>query len=252
MKKTRLILVLFMVSACAADLQRPPLLIASDATFAPFHLLNEAGEPTGFDIELARAVASHAGFEPEVVVLAYAELFTGLSAGSHDLVAATTGITTEREQNYLFSQPYFTTCQVAVVRTGPMEPRRTTDLNGRRIGASGNGTSASAMRSITGAHVRINDGAGVRSLQEHLIDAWIVDEFDGVVAARDSGGQLRVLRTGIAKEQYGLVLARNRAELQSLLDKSLSALRKNGTLDALSVRFGLQREHDWPVLCQEN
>ena len=33
------------------------LRIASDATFPPFHWVDEAGRTTGFDIELARAVA---------------------------------------------------------------------------------------------------------------------------------------------------------------------------------------------------
>ncbi len=135
MKKTLLVLGLSLFASCSADSSRPVLRIASDATFAPFHLLDEAGRPTGFDIELARAVAAAAGFDTQVVVLPYDDLFTGLVSNSHDVVAATTGITAERERIYLFSEPYFETCQVAVVRTGPAAAASLADLRVARVGA---------------------------------------------------------------------------------------------------------------------
>jgi ABC-type amino acid transport substrate-binding protein len=241
------LLAVLLLTACTAEAERPPLRIASDATFAPFHLLDADGMPTGFDIELARAVAIEAGFEPEVVVLAYHELFSGLKARTHDVVAATTGITAERQQQYLFSDPYFETCQVAVVRTGADEPQNLADLRGTRIGAGGAGTSFKAMLGIDGEHVRLEDGEGQAALAERRIDAWMVDEFDGVAAARASQGSLRVLAEPVALERYGLVLPRDRTDLKVRLDKALQALRERGAVAALQARFGVERGADWPV-----
>lgn len=250
MKKTLPILMLLMV-ACSQDLARPKLLIASDATFAPFHIINESGHATGFDIELARAVAVHAEFEPEVVVLPYADLFSGLRAGTHDMVAATTGITAERQKTYRFSEPYFTTCQVAVVRNEAGEPRTIADLKSKRIGAAGDGTSAQAMQMIEGTHVALSDGQGVSALLGNAIDAWIVDEFDGVGAARESNDRLRVLAEGIANEQYGFVLASDRADLQTRINASLASLVNDGVVAELQARFGVERGPDWPVQCNK-
>lgn len=235
--------------ACAPESTRPVLRIASDATFAPFHFVGESGIPTGFDIELARAIAIEAGFEPQVVVLGYDELFSGLKAKTHDIVAATTGITPEREQIYLFSNPYFETCQVAVVRVGPDEPGTMPDLRGARIGAAGAGTSVKAMQTIEGEHVRLAAGKSLSSLLAGEVDAWIVDEFDGIGAARESGGRLRVLAEPVAPERYGFVLDHGRQALKDKLDRALAVLEERGDIARLQARFGVERGPDWPIDC---
>lgn len=247
MIKILVILSMVLFAGCTTGTSLPVLRIASDATFAPFHFLDEAGRTTGFDIELARAVASGAGFEPLVVVLPYDELFSGLSAKTHDVVAATTGITAERERIYLFGEPYFETCQVAVVRAGPGEPGALADLRGARVGAAGAGTSMKALQTIAGDRIRLADGEGVSSLEAGIVDAWIVDEFDGVSAARASQGRLRVLSEAVALEQYAFVLAADRADLKAKLDRSLAQLVQDGAVAKLRVRFGVERDAGWPV-----
>lgn len=239
-------------AACAPgteDEPKPELRIASDATFAPFHFLDDAGEPTGLDIELARRVAERAGFEPVVMVLPYEDLLAGLSSGSHDLVAATTGVTAERQQSYLFTTPYFETCQAALVRIGDGEPTSLASLEGRRVGTAGAGTSALAIRNIPGAeHVQLDKGqASVPALEEGLIDALIVDEFDAVEAARESEGRLAVLEEPVALERYAFVLPKERADLKEKLDRALATLEKVGMVRELRKRFGVERDVDWPV-----
>jgi ABC-type amino acid transport substrate-binding protein len=210
-------------------------------------MLDEAGTPTGFDVELARAVATQAGFEPEVLVLAYDDLFSGLKAGTHDMVAATTGITSERLQIYLFSEPYYETCQVAVVRLGTGEPETLADLTGLRIGAAGSGTSMQGMLKIEGQHIRLAEGESLSSLRENKVDAWIVDEFDGIGVARESGGRLRVLSDPVALERYGFVLSIERQDLKDRLDQSLSELGESGEIARLQAEFGVERGPNWPV-----
>ncbi|TDI47929.1 MAG: amino acid ABC transporter substrate-binding protein [Acidobacteria bacterium] len=233
--------------ACAPD-ERPVLRIVSDATFAPFHFISDGGTPTGFDIELVRLIAERVGLEPTVEVLPYGELFEGLSAKAHDVVAATTGWTAERAAAYLFTEPYFVTCQVALVRVGSDEPATLAELSGRRVGASGSGTAARAMRSIEGATpVTLEEGAGLEPLLTGAVDAIIVDEFDAVEAARESDGQLRVLAQPVASERYAFVLARDRHALKAQLDQALATLEAEGEVAALRARFGVERDAEWPV-----
>lgn len=247
MNKILFILWLSLIGGCNTESPLPVLRIASDATFAPFHLVDESGNPSGFDIELARVLATQAGFASEVIVLPYDDLFSGLVAKTHDVIAATTGITPEREQVYLFTHPYFETCQVAVVRTGPGEPTKLSDLAGMRVGAGGAGTSMKAMQSIDAEHISLEGGQGVPSLEADIIDAWIVDEFDGIAAARESGGRLRVLSEPVALEYYGFVLERDRQDLKARLDQSLAELEENGAIARLRAEFGVDRGPEWPV-----
>lgn len=244
------LLAVFCVVACGQDPATQSLKIATDATFAPFHWVDEDGQVTGFDIELARKVAEEIGAVADIRVLEYESLFTGLIDSSHDLVAATTGITGEREARYLLSRPYFTTCQVAVVRSSDNELQSIADLTGARIGSAGSGTSARAMATIDGRHIAIGDGTGPALLVDNAIDAWIVDEFDGVQVARESGNEFRVLSQPVAHEQYALVMPRGREELKSQVDEALELLEESGWTSALALRFGLNGDPDWPVNCR--
>lgn len=119
------------------------------------------------------------------------------------------------------------------MRTGITEPEAIIDLVGRKIGASGQGTSARAMSSIEGVHIPITEGESTNMLLRRLVDAWIVDEFDAVTAARESNGRLRVLTEGIATEQYGFVFAGENRALQESFDVSIGEIIDNGAIENL-------------------
>jgi cystine transport system substrate-binding protein len=240
---------LILLGAALGAAQTPSLRIASDATFPPFHFIDEAGQPTGFEIELARLIAEREGLVPHVLVLPYDELLPGLASGAHHLVAATTGITPEREKLYLFTRPYFETCQAALVRAGENEPKSLAELSGRRVGAAGAGTSARALAGLQGVEaVALGKGeAGVAFLEKGRIDALIVDEFGAVRTARASNGRLRVLAEPVALERYAFVLALAGGELKSALDSALEAIERKGLLEDLRKKFGVERDEDWPV-----
>jgi len=237
---------LLSLASCA---QAPPTLtIASDATFPPFHFVGDDGEATGFDIELARLLSTRAGFSPIVRVLPYDELHPGVADGAHDLVAATTGITAERSERYLFTEPYFETYQVALVRTGAGEPSSLEELSERLVGASAGGTAERAMRSLTQAVPVVVDKGSAAALADGTVDAIIVDEFDAVALARASEGRLRVLPTPVASEEYAFVLRKQRLELKRVLDEAFLSLRETGELESLRARFGVARDAEWPVV----
>jgi ABC-type amino acid transport substrate-binding protein len=237
---------------------QPGLTIATDATFPPFHYFDDDARVTGFDVELARALSERAGYGAQAIAIPYDVLFEDLLAGAYEVVAATTGITPERERKYLFSDPYYDTCQAALVRAGSGEPQSLADLAGRRVGAAGAGTSVKALDNLPDAiHVllsereatedTIKEDGSVPVLESGDIDALVVDEMDAVEAARASNGRLRVLREPVALEQYGFVFSPGNARLRDQFDRALAAMRADGSLEALRREFGLDRGDDWPI-----
>jgi len=241
-----MVLVTTILCGCAAS---GPLRVATDAVFPPFHYVDDGGSLAGFDVELAREAGRRIGREVEVErAPSYAALFEGLLDGRYDVVAATTGITEQRQRRYGFSRPYFRTCLAVLVRAGPGEPARPADLAGRAVAASAGTTSAAAAHAIDGATV-VETGRwrdSLAALRAGEVDAVIIDEFEAVPFARDAG-DLEVLAEPIASEWYGLVVRLDETALRIRLGEAIDAMAADGTLAALRERYGLDRPAGWPV-----
>ena len=232
----------------------PTLRIATDAAFAPFHYLDEAGKPTGFDIELARQVAIRAGYKPQFVVVSqYRDLFTGLVAGDFDMIAATTGITPERQVIYLFSKPYFTTCQAAIVRRGDDEPQAILSLRNKPIAAPAGTSSVAAANTLQPQTLQQVAGSteGLAALLtqvdgDYAATAYICDEFEAVAIAA-ANPRLTVLSEPVLLEQYGFVMRLEDRELKGRIDTALRNLTLDRSTIKLRSQFGLERPKDWPI-----
>ena len=244
------ILTLAFLPACTTTTQSTDTVairIATDATFPPFHYIH-GGEVTGYDVAVATEAVERIGATPNVVrITNYDKLFDDLLAGEVDMVAATTGITPEREEIYLFSTPYYTTCQAALVRDGEDRPHTVADLEGQRVGAAGAGTSFRAMSGLPAEHVRIRPGEdGVAMLRAGDIDALIIDEYE-VVALAAEHDDLTVIPEPVALERYAIVMAPGSTHLKKQLDKAIADMARDGTLARLQEQFNLNRPVDWPV-----
>lgn len=96
--------------AAAADqlsqiLSRKVLRVAVPKEFPPFGFIQH-GEPSGYDVSVARIMAMDLGVRLELVPVASAERLPHLQEGKVDLVIASLGKTPERQQQIDFSVPY--------------------------------------------------------------------------------------------------------------------------------------------------
>ncbi|MGZ4475016.1 MAG: transporter substrate-binding domain-containing protein, partial [Nocardioides sp.] len=92
-------------AASAADApSRPVVRVGTEGTYPPFSYIDpKSGEVTGFDIEVARAVAAKAGWDLKIVRGTFDSLFPAMDAGRIDMIANQITINPDREAHYLFS-----------------------------------------------------------------------------------------------------------------------------------------------------
>ena len=81
----------------------------------PPQVFDDKGEPSGFDVDVAKAVAQRLCLKPAFVNLAFPGLFPGLNSKKFDAVVAGIGITPERQEVFKFV-PYFEGGNQLVVR----------------------------------------------------------------------------------------------------------------------------------------
>lgn len=92
--------------------KRGQLIVGNKTDFTPFGSLNAAGEPVGFEIDLARDVAKRLGVELKIVPVISANRMQLLQQGKIDLMIATMSYRPERaEAVEVVQPPYYASAQ---------------------------------------------------------------------------------------------------------------------------------------------
>ena len=89
---------------------------------------------TGFDVDVAIAVAQKLGVEPCFVTPPWSQLVAGNWGDNWDVHAGSVAITFERMELLYFSQPYYATPTVVLVHRDNISYQKPEDLSGKRIG----------------------------------------------------------------------------------------------------------------------
>jgi His/Glu/Gln/Arg/opine family amino acid ABC transporter permease subunit len=92
-------------------------------SFQPFSTTDESGRLTGFDADIARALAARMGRRAELVQIDWNGIQAGLQSGKYDLICGSMAITEARRQSLAFSLPYYVS-GAQVFGAGGREPTR--------------------------------------------------------------------------------------------------------------------------------
>lgn len=90
--------------------------LGTNAAFPPFEYLGDNGAVVGFDITMGEKIANHQNANVNVIDMAFDGLIPALQAGTIDFIAAGMSVTPERLKNVDFSDPYYESKQVVIVR----------------------------------------------------------------------------------------------------------------------------------------
>lgn len=176
------------------------LLVAMEAQYPPFNWTqtddsNNAapikGTSTfanGYDVQMAQRVAKELGLELEIVKLPWDSLSPAVQSGTADIVMAGMSPTAERRETVDFSDPYYLSQLVVVVKKdGPYAQAKTLeDFNDATLTAQLNTFHAKAVTQIKGADIQepMKDfGAMREALKSGIIDGYVSEKVEGLSAS---------------------------------------------------------------------
>ena len=215
------------------------LLVGSDIPYPPFEY-REGGTEVGFDIDLAKEIASRLGLEVEIVDTDFGTIFTQLSTGRFDVVIAASTITPEREEQVNFSDPYYNAQQSLTVQAGSdittvegLQPGTVIGVQKRTTGE------AWAMENVPeGVEIRsFPEGPdGYTALEAGVVDGVINDEPVAIaqVASRQGLELVQVIPTG---ESYGIAVNPENEPLLAAVNAALQAIIDDGTYDTIYANY---------------
>ncbi|MFW5828369.1 MAG: transporter substrate-binding domain-containing protein, partial [Alkalispirochaeta sp.] len=111
---------------------RTTLTIGAEPDYPPYSYIDDAGNATGFSIELFEAVAHVRNIDLQIEIAPWNELKDQLAAGELDALPLV-GRTPEREEVFDFTVPYLSLHGGIVVREDASDVTELADLVGRRI-----------------------------------------------------------------------------------------------------------------------
>ncbi|HEX3328696.1 MAG TPA: ABC transporter substrate-binding protein, partial [Gaiellales bacterium] len=212
----------------------------------------------GFEAAVAYAVAKQMGFTNSHVKWAVTHFNQSYAPGpkNFDFYLAQVSITPQRAKTVDFSVPYYTQNQaiVALKSNKYAHADSVAALKGAKLGTQIGTTSFDLINNVIkpgpqpAAYHTLNDS--INALKAHQIDGIVVDLptafYMTAVQIPDSTivGQFPASEGGSG--HYGLVLAKS-SPLTSCVDKALTALKANGTLDQITQTW-LSDKANAPVL----
>ncbi|MBB1484474.1 glutamate ABC transporter substrate-binding protein [Tessaracoccus sp. MC1865] len=200
--------------------------------------LQEGGEMSGFDVDVAKAVAEKLGYSEDQIEWTESpspQRETMLEAGTVDFIVATYSITDSRKERVQFAGPYLVAGQDLLVKADDDTINGPDDLEGKILcSVSGSTPAERVAEEYPGVQLQEYDtySSCVDALASGSVDALTTDDsiLAGYAAQEQWAGQFRVVGQPFSEELYGIGVAKE-SELCEQINEALVELFEEGAID---------------------
>lgn len=217
------------------------LKVGLEGTYPPFSYVDDSGKLTGFEVELAQALAKKLGVKAELQPTKWDGILAALESKRLDVVINQVTISDERKKKYDFSVPYTVSgIQALTLKANAATIAKPADLAGKKVGV-GLGTNYEqwVKQNVPQADVRTyeDDPTKFQDLMNKRIDAILVDRLAALDTVKKTNDRLAVAGEAFSRQEAGVAVRKGEPELLKAIDDALAELRKDGTLAQLSQKW---------------
>jgi len=214
--------------------------IGIEGTYPPYTYRDESSdELSGYDVDIARAIAEKLGVEAEFVETKWDSIIAGLDAERYDAIINQVGITAERQEKYDFSKPYTYTKGSLIVAEDNSEITTFDDLAGKKAAQTVTSNWAATAESY-GATIEGTDGfsQSIELVLTGRADATLNDDvtfYDYKKVKPEA--KVKIVATSDEVNVSGVMIRKENEELLAAIDKALDELRAEGKLKEISEKY---------------
>ena len=215
------------------------LIVGFDQDFPPMGFVGDNGEYTGFDLDLAKEVASRLGLEYKAQPVAWDSKDMELEAGTIDCIW--NGFTmTGREDDYTWTTPYMANKQVFVV-ANDSDIKSQADLAGKVVEVQADSSAEVALKenqdlaNTFGQLLTTPDyNTAFMDLEQGAVDAVAMDVIVAGYQIKQRNADFKILDDSLSEEEYGVGFKKGNTELRDKVQGALEEMAADGTLAKIS------------------
>ena len=221
----------------------PELRWAADAKSGAPYMFVDPNDPKkfiGFESDIMHALAQKMGRKLVFVQNEWESLVPGLERDDYDVAANGLEITPEREQQVLFSRPYFITFEQLMVRSDEQVIHSIGDLDGKKVGT----LKASLAQHILEQNKKgetvfyEEESSGYSDVEHGRIDGFFVDYPIALYYAIPNS-RLKAAGPAVGRIQYAIAVSKKHPEIVTQLNQGLELLIQSGELQKILSKWNL-------------
>lgn len=226
-------------AAVTAEAAGGTLIVGFDQDFPPMGFVGDNGEYTGFDLDLAKEVASRLGLEYKAQPIAWDSKDMELESGNIDCIW--NGFTiTGREDDYIWTTPYMANKQVFVV-ANDSDIKSQADLAGKVVEVQADSSAEAALKenqdlaNTFGQLLTTPDyNTAFMDLEQGAVDAVAMDVIVAGYQIKQRNADFKILDDSLSEEEYGVGFKKGNTELRDKVQGALEEMAADGTLAKIS------------------
>ncbi len=221
------------------------LKVGCEVGYPPFEYYDVDGKtPIGFDMELAKEVASRLGMKCEIIDTAWDGILAGLDTDKYDCIMSAMTITPDRSANYAFTRPYIGNGQsIVVLKTSQLAISSPAELTGLQVGYQDETTSDIFMTKQAQEGLKFTPAEydkvlnAFDDLRLGRIDAVCADALVSVSYLSSPDSPFKMIWQGTPDEYFGICVKKSNTELQQKMDKIVAEMFEDGSLLKISEKI---------------
>lgn len=216
------------------------IVVAGDLGYPPYEFLDRNGQPSGFNVDLTRAIARRMGLSVDIRLAHWGEVRKGLDRGEIDVVHGMF-YSAERDQTFDFSPAHSVVQHVVVVREGARPVRDVQSLAGKSILVmAGDIMQDLAVKNGLGGRLvpvpTLEDA--LRLLAQGKHDCVLAAKLPALFSIQKNGWtHLVVPHESVLSAEYCFAVPHGNAELLSVFSEGLAAIKETGEYRAIQSKW---------------
>ncbi len=216
------------------------LVVGGDRDYPPYEFLDKDGRPTGFNVDLTRALAEVMGMRIEFRLAAWADVRSALEEGRVDLLPGMS-YSEERASRYELSPPTTIVSHAIFARKDARRVATLEELRGKKVALHRDGIMDETLtRAGFGSDLlrTPTPADALRLVASGACDYAVVAIVPGTYITRELGlTNVVPVARNVATQRYGYAVRKGNTALLSRITEGLAILKSNGRYDAIREKW---------------